>query len=86
MDDATLSRLAMLEAHVDWLYKMAGYTPPYGHDGTPPVPTAGSGGGGYSAEVLALAKSGNKIAAIKRYREETGVGLAEAKSAVDRLG
>jgi sugar lactone lactonase YvrE len=36
-------------------------------------------------EVLHLARSGNKIAAIKLYRETFGVGLAEAKDAVERL-
>ena len=86
MDDATLSRIAMLEAHVDWLYQVAGHTPPYGHGGTPPTSTAFGSGGGYSAEVLELVRSGNKIGAIKRYREETGLGLREAKDAVDRLG
>jgi len=37
------------------------------------------------AEVSALLARGNKIAAIKRYRELTGVGLKEAKDYVDRL-
>ena len=36
-------------------------------------------------EVLRLARSGNKIAAIKLYRETFDVGLAEAKDAVERL-
>ncbi|HEX9962954.1 MAG TPA: hypothetical protein VGB00_18620 [Pyrinomonadaceae bacterium] len=36
-------------------------------------------------EVLRLARSGNKIVAIKVYRETFGVGLAEAKDAVERL-
>jgi ribosomal protein L7/L12 len=31
-----------------------------------------------------LAASGNKIGAIKAYREATGVGLAKAKAAVER--
>ncbi|HJZ48507.1 MAG TPA: ribosomal protein L7/L12 [Roseiflexaceae bacterium] len=37
------------------------------------------------AEVHALALQGQKIEAIKRYRELTGVGLKEAKDYVDRL-
>jgi ribosomal protein L7/L12 len=37
------------------------------------------------AEVVTLARSGQKIQAIKRYRELTGEGLKEAKEAVDRL-
>lgn len=36
-------------------------------------------------DVLRLVRSGNKIEAIKRYREIFGVGLKEAKDAVDRL-
>ena len=36
-------------------------------------------------EIRQLLASGNKIAAIKRYREQTGVGLAEAKAAVESL-
>ena len=36
-------------------------------------------------DVVALARGGKKIEAIKRYRELTGVDLREAKDAVDRL-
>ena len=39
----------------------------------------------FEKEIRRLMESGNKILAIKRYREETGVGLAEAKSAVESL-
>ena len=46
----------------------------------PPAPE------GPDAEVLALARAGNTLEAIKRYRELTGVGLAEAKAAVDQMG
>lgn len=37
------------------------------------------------AEILAYAKAGNLIAAIKEYRTLTGVGLAEAKAAVEAM-
>ena len=37
-----------------------------------------------SGEVISLIQSGHKIQAIKRYREETGLGLKEAKDAVER--
>ena len=37
------------------------------------------------AEIVRLARSGQKIHAIKLYRETFGVGLAEAKDAVERL-
>jgi ribosomal protein L7/L12 len=36
-------------------------------------------------ELLDLLAKGRKIEAIKRFREATGVGLAEAKAAVERL-
>src|SRR5829696_841816 len=37
------------------------------------------------AEVARLAQSGNKIAAIKLYRETFGGGLKEAKEAVEKI-
>jgi predicted RNA-binding Zn-ribbon protein involved in translation (DUF1610 family) len=37
------------------------------------------------AEVVRLARGGQKIEAIKLYRETTGVGLAEAKAAVEAM-
>lgn len=37
------------------------------------------------AEVLRLLRAGNKVAAIKVYRDQFGGGLKEAKDAVDRL-
>ena len=37
------------------------------------------------AELVDLLADGRKIEAIKRFREATGVGLAEAKEAVDHL-
>lgn len=36
-------------------------------------------------EIIALLAAGNKIQAIKRFREETGTGLAEAKAAVEAI-
>jgi ribosomal protein L7/L12 len=38
-----------------------------------------------SDAVKQLAASGKKIEAIKQYRSETGLGLSEAKSAVEAL-
>lgn len=46
----------------------------------PPAPE------GPDAEIVALVRAGNKIEAIKRYRELTGADLATAKQAVDQLG
>jgi ribosomal protein L7/L12 len=37
------------------------------------------------SEVIAQLEQGNKIQAIKMYREQTGAGLAEAKSAVELI-
>ena len=37
-----------------------------------------------SPQIQAALRSGNKIEAIKIYRELTGVGLAEAKDAIDK--
>jgi len=39
----------------------------------------------FSEEVLAAVDAGRKIEAIKRLREETGIGLADAKHAIDSL-
>jgi ribosomal protein L7/L12 len=38
-----------------------------------------------SPQILDALRRGNKIEAIKIYRELTGVGLAEAKQAVDNM-
>ncbi len=51
----------------------------------PTARVAPPAGAGDLAEVHALAQQGQKIQAIKRYRELTGVGLKEAKDYVDRL-
>ena len=39
----------------------------------------------FSEEVLAAVDAGRKIEAIKILREETGIGLADAKHAIDSL-
>lgn len=39
----------------------------------------------FEYEVRDLLRQGNKIEAIKRYREQTGTGLAEAKRAVEDM-
>ncbi|OBI12494.1 MULTISPECIES: ribosomal protein L7/L12 [unclassified Mycobacterium] len=76
-------RLALLEQQVRLLSDRLGV----------PCPTFGSDVGatsgvlenGVPSEVVALARSGNAIAAIKLYRELTGAGLREAKDIVDNL-
>src|SRR3989442_1151660 len=42
-------------------------------------------GGDLEAQVLSLLSQGQKIGAVKLYREGTGVGLKEAKEAVEDL-
>jgi hypothetical protein len=43
-------------------------------------------GAGVSPEILYQVQRGNKIEAIKLYREQTGLGLKEAKDFIDTLG
>jgi ribosomal protein L7/L12 len=74
-----LQRIADLERRLDWLYLATGHG--YASSGS-----AVATDGAMSPAVLALAQQGNKIAAIKQYREETGAGLREAKDAIDKLG
>ena len=66
------SRINELEARLEYLYKHLHIE--YSDD-----PDAAN------KEVLALLVRGNKIEAIKRYREIHNVGLAEAKQAVDGM-
>jgi large subunit ribosomal protein L7/L12 len=76
-----LQRIAELERRIDWLYLATGhgYATRGGGD-------AVSANGGVSPAVLALVQQGNKIGAIKQYREETGCGLKEAKDVIDKFG
>jgi ribosomal protein L7/L12 len=49
------------------------------------VPFAEASTSGMPTSVVALARAGNMIAAIKEYRSITGAGLAEAKQAVEAI-
>ena len=51
----------------------------------PGAPSPGSAPADANTEVRALLASGDKIAAIKRVRELTGMGLKEAKDYVEAL-
>ena len=85
MEDPHLyRRLALLEQQVRLLSDRLGVPcPTFGSNvGSTP---AGLLEGGVPAEVVALARAGNAIAAIKLYRELTGAGLREAKGVVDSL-
>ncbi len=52
--------------------------------GEPPAEAASSADG-FETQIRSLVEHGQMIPAIKLYRERTGVGLAEAKSAVEAL-
>jgi len=91
--DDLKSRVAKLEAAVASLQAqvVAGSSTavggiPYGA-AQPAVPSAGAlpAEGAWLAEVRALKESGKLINAIKLYREKTGVGLKEAKDAVEGM-
>ena len=66
-------RIRRLEEQVAELYSHLGL-----RQGPP-----GQSPGGMTPEVEQLINSGRKIDAIKRIRENTGLGLAEAKDLVD---
>ncbi len=51
----------------------------------PPTSTSPEPANGLQHDVLVLLRAGQKIAAIKLYRDKTGSGLAEAKNAVEAL-
>jgi ribosomal protein L7/L12 len=77
-------RLALVESRLDQLFE---------HLDIAPRESAGGGwwggeGGGSDPlsdpEIQDLLAKGNEIQAIKRYRELTGMGLAEAKEAIER--
>ncbi|HEX9334124.1 MAG TPA: ribosomal protein L7/L12 [Anaerolineales bacterium] len=69
---ALRSRIAELESRVDFLYSHLGIVYPQNTSME-------------DARVIDMLKKGNKIEAIKIYREIYNCGLAEAKQAVDNL-
>ena len=70
-------RLARLEAQVRYLSERTGIP-------LPDLPAAG--GSGLSPEIQAELAKGNKITAIKLYREATGCDLATAKKVIESHG
>ncbi|MCZ4500481.1 MAG: hypothetical protein JWQ74_3036 [Marmoricola sp.] len=69
-------RVATLEAQ---LAALTGTPAP-----TPAAPSAPAGGPEDDPDVLACLQSGNEIGAINAWRDHTGLGLAEARFAVDQ--
>ena len=77
-------RLALLEHQVRVLSEALGVPcPTFAPDVGTTAPTHLEGG--VPAEVVALARAGKAIAAIKLFRELTGAGLREAKAVVESL-
>jgi ribosomal protein L7/L12 len=78
-------RLAALEARLEQLFEHLDLTPGQ-------IGTGGSSGGepgdapdpNEDPEIQDLLAKGNEAQAIKRYRELTGLGLGEAKQAIER--
>ena len=71
------NRVRALEFKVEFLLKELGLT----EKANAYVPDINPG----LAEIMPLIRQGNKIEAIKRYRELTGSDLRTAKEAVDRM-
>jgi ribosomal protein L7/L12 len=69
------SRINELEDRLNFLYGKLGIE--YADPNSDPI---------RSPQIQEALRRGNKIEAIKLYRELTGVGLAEAKDAIDRAG
>lgn len=68
------SRVSELEDRLNFLYRQLNIE--YADPNSDPV---------LSPQVQDALRRGNKIEAIKIYRELTGVGLAEAKQAIEKL-
>jgi large subunit ribosomal protein L7/L12 len=66
-------RVATLERQIEFLMKHLGVE----YEEEPNT--------GVSPEILELVRKGDKLRAIKFYREETGVGLREAKEFIESL-
>ncbi|WIM88759.1 hypothetical protein PT015_04510 [Candidatus Mycobacterium wuenschmannii] len=73
VDEGARARLDYIEKQLQILF-------PEGY-----VPFAAANSAGMPQSVVDLARRGNLIAAIKEYRTLTGVGLAEAKEAVEAI-
>ena len=83
-DPLVYRRLALLEQQVRLLSERLGVPCPT-FDSDVGVTPAGQLEGGVPSEVVALARAGKAIAAIKLFRKLTGAGLREAKEVVDSL-
>jgi ribosomal protein L7/L12 len=76
--------ISRIDKRLDWIEEHLGRVAelqyvPMGRSNTRPDAS------GVPADVLELARAGNKIFAIKRYRELTGVDIAHAREVIDSL-
>ena len=78
-------RIAELERKVSELYERLGQAEPAGLGGESGFSEPASVVAGEDPRLIELIQDGKEIQAIKLYRELTGVGLAEAKDAVEQL-
>jgi ribosomal protein L7/L12 len=74
-----IARIEALEAKVAELHRLVGHPEP---DGAPVADAQNT----FPPEVVELTLAGDTIQAIRVLRERTGLGLAEAKAVVDRIG
>ena len=79
MDEAEMrQRLLMLERKVDFLFNELDLEAKFQEFQVAALPPR-------MDDVIALLRKGNKIGAIKLYQEKMGVGLREAKDAVELM-
>jgi ribosomal protein L7/L12 len=78
-------RIAELERKVSELYERLGQAEPVSLGSDSGFSEPASVVAGEDPRLVELIQGGKEIQAIKLYRELTGVGLAEAKDAVDEL-
>jgi ribosomal protein L7/L12 len=90
MDSLDEDRIARLERQVDYLFRRLGVDPAAAFAGGGAA--IGAGPAGFAGDRYGLPMSfyealrrGKKIQAIKIYREATGVGLKQAKDAVEAM-
>jgi ribosomal protein L7/L12 len=70
-------RLALVESRLEQLFEHLDLEPRSGDQGGQPDPAQ-------DPEIQDLLAKGNEAQAVKRYRELTGAGIAEARSAIQR--
>jgi ribosomal protein L7/L12 len=76
-------RLALIEVRLEQLFEHLDITPRASAD--EPTQEALEHDPTSDPEIQDLLAKGNKAQAVKRYHELTGLGVAEAKTAIDRL-